>query len=211
MSGELEHLKKEVAKLNEIVKRQSMLISRTGQNVLEMQVSKQKHDVSKFGSSKGGSKGYSDSDLATNEDLIQLVGELQGQLDNMEDRSIRRIINSTKTAPDDIVAPIPNADSDILDAKDGLYPSTVKEFEDLTDLKLFKIAKFYELIPPSAKEEEEFEKYLEGKVENFHINDIPDEELQKQLFNYKKDQLDDLFNDLARYLGLRSRRNNDTW
>ncbi|EDO18487.1 hypothetical protein Kpol_1032p84 [Vanderwaltozyma polyspora DSM 70294] len=213
MSSELEQLRKEVDKLSEVVKKQNLLISKTGQNLLELQITQQKADVASFGEPKSNKKAthLTSSDYATNEDLVQLVAELQGQLDTIEDRSIRRIVNSHKSDPSDIVAPIPNADSEILFAEDGLFPKTLKDFEDISDIKLFKVAKFYELVPPSSQEEEEFEKFLEGKVESFHISDIPDEDIEKQISHYKRDQLDDVFNDVARYLGLRSRRGTDVW
>lgn len=211
MTAEIDQIKREVAKLNEIIKRQSLLISKTGQSLLQLQISQQRTDVENLGTSRKKNSVQTVSDFATNDDLVQLVGELQGQLDTIEDRSIRRTVNCGKVDPNDVIAPMPNADSEILAPQDGLFPNTVKEFEELTDVKLFRIAKFYELVPPSAKEEENFEKYLEGKVENFHITDIPDEDIGKQLGDYKKDQLDDVFNDLARYLGLRSRRGTDIW
>ena len=79
MSSELELLKTQVAELQELVRRQSLLISKTGQNVLELQVSKQRADVDSFGSkpssgSKVNNSQVENADLATNEDLVQLVG-----------------------------------------------------------------------------------------------------------------------------------------
>lgn len=216
MSGELELLKTQVAELQELVRRQSLLISKTGQNVLELQVSKQRADVDSFGNkassgSKVSNSQVENADLATNEDLVQLVGELQGQLDTIEERSIRRLANSTKTANKEFLSPLPNADGEILLAEANLFPHTLKDFEDVSDISLFKLAKFYELLPPSLKEQEAFEDFLEGKVQDFHIDEIPDEEVQKELKNYSSDQLEDIFNDLARYLGLKLRRGTATW
>lgn len=216
MSGELELLKTQVAELQELVRRQSLLISKTGQNVLELQVSKQRADVDSFGNkassgSKVSNSQVENADLATNEDLVQLVGELQGQLDTIEERSIRRLANSTKTENKEFLSPLPNADGEILLAEANLFPHTLKDFEDVSDISLFKLAKFYELLPPSLKEQEAFEDFLEGKVQDFHIDEIPDEEVQKELKNYSSDQLEDIFNDLARYLGLKLRRGTATW
>ncbi|QLG70552.1 hypothetical protein HG535_0A04930 [Zygotorulaspora mrakii] len=217
MSGELELLKTQVAELQELVKRQTLLISKTGQNVLELQVSKQRSDVNSFGSSKqsSGSKvsnpQVESADLATNEDLVQLVGELQGQLDTIEERSIRRLANSAKVDAHEFLSPLPNADGEIPLAEGNLFPRTLKEFKAITNISLFKLAKFYELLPPSLKEQEAFEDFLEGKVQDFHIDEIPDEEVEKELKKYSADQLEDVFNDLARYLGLKQRRGTATW
>ncbi|QLL33478.1 hypothetical protein HG536_0E03890 [Torulaspora globosa] len=211
MSSELELLKQQVAELQELVKRQSLIISKTGQNVLELQVARQKAGVEAFGkapASKSGSQ-VEAADYATNEDLVQLVGELQGQLENIEERSIRRLVNSTKSDPKDLISPLPNSDAEI--PAEGFFPRSLEEFERISDTALYKLAKFYELLPPSLKEQEQFEDYLEGKVEEFHISEIKDEEVEKELKKYSSDQLEDVFNDVARYLGLKLRRGTSTW
>lgn len=214
MSSDLDLLRQQVAELQELVKRQSLIISKTGQNVLELQVSKQKSDVNAFGkpsASKSSVAQLETADLATNEDLVQLVGELQGQLDTIEERSVRRLANSIKTDPKDLLSPLPNADAEIPVIGESLFPKSLKEFEEISNVALFKLAKFYELLPPSLKEQEKFEDFLEGKVEDFHISEIPDEEVEKELKKYSSDQLDDVFNDVARYLGLRLRRGTAAW
>lgn len=216
MSTELDQIKQQVADLQRLVKKQSLIISKTGQNVLEMQISKQRSDVGSIGPKPAESKHnvaqMEASEVATNEDLVQLVGELQGQLDTIEERNVRRLVNATKTMPEDILAPLPNADSEIPQGgESGVFAVTLKDFDGLSDVALFKLAKFYELLPPSLKEQEKFEDFMEGKVEDFHISEMPDEEVQRELKNYSSGQLDDIFNDLARYLGLRSRRGVATW
>lgn len=215
MSDELKKLKSQVEDLQELVKKQNLLISKTGQSVLELQVAKQRADVedldSKFVAAKSGKSHIDTTDLATNDDLVQLVGELQGQLDSMEERSIRRLVNSTKTEKKEYLAPLPNADGEIPTVSDGFFPRSLEDFETLSNVNLFKLAKFYELLPPSLKEQEKFEDFLEGKVENFHINDATDEEIEAELKNYSEDQLTDIFNDVARYLGVRTRKGTDIW
>ncbi|QLQ81036.1 hypothetical protein HG537_0E03910 [Torulaspora globosa] len=213
MSSELELLKQQVTELQELVKRQSLIISKTGQNVLELQVAKQKAGVEAFGKT-GVSKSSSQlegADFATNEDLVQLVGELQGQLETIEERSIRRLVNSMKNDPKDLISPLPNSDAEIPVVGEGLFPRSLEEFEKISDTALYKLAKFYELLPPSLKEQEQFEDYLEGKVEEFHISEIKDEEVEKELKKYSSDQLEDVFNDVARYLGLKLRRGTSAW
>lgn len=87
----------------------------------------------------------------------------------------------------------------------------MKEFKDIPDLKLVRLAKFYERLPPTLKEQEDFENFLEGKVEAFHINETTDEEISKELEKFSKDELDDAFNDVACYLGLSLRRGTEIW
>lgn len=211
MSSELELLKQQVAELQELVKRQSLIISKTGQNVLELQVAKQKAGVEAFGKAPSSKSQLEGADYATNEDLVQLVGELQGQLEAIEERSIRRLVNSTKSDPKDLISPLPNSDAEIPVVGEGFFPRSLEEFEKISDVALYKLAKFYELLPPSLKEQEQFEDYLEGKVEEFHISEIKDEEVEKELKKYSSDQLEDVFNDVARYLGLKVRKGTSTW
>ncbi|AAS51274.1 ACR047Cp [Eremothecium gossypii ATCC 10895] len=209
-----EALKKQVEELQALVKRQSVLITKTGQSVLELQVSKQKHDMANLDEKflpKGGAGKFDTTDFATNEDLVQLVGELQGQLDTMEERSVRRLVNSTKSEEKDFLAPLPNADGEIPDVKDGVFPLTLGDFESLDNVKLYKLAKFYELLPPTLREQEKFEEFLEGKVENFHISETPDADIEAEVKRLTEEQLNDIFNDIARYLGLRSRRGTSVW
>lgn len=134
MSNELDILKQQVAELQELVKRQSLIISKTGQNVLELQVSKQRSDVNSFGkpaATKSSVAQLESADYATNEDLVQLVGELQGQLETIEERSIRRLVNYSKTDSKDLLSPLPNADAEIPVVGDGLFPRSLGDFENL--------------------------------------------------------------------------------
>ncbi|SCU86736.1 LAME_0D07448g1_1 [Lachancea meyersii CBS 8951] len=221
MSEELSKLKSQVEELQQLVKKQNLLISKTGQSVLEMQVAKQKSDVEDFDSKysgfnksgkSGSSAGHNDAtDFATNDDLVQLVGELQGQLESIEERSIRRLVNSTKVEKKDYLAPLPNSDGEIPTITEGFFPRSLEDFENVSDVDLFKLAKFYELLAPSVKEQEKFEDYLEGKLDNFHINDLPEEDIKKELENFSADQLTETFNDVARFLGVKSRRGADIW
>ena len=105
MSDELTKLRSQVEELQQLVKKQNLLISKTGQSVLELQLAKQKTDVEEFDSKYAGGKSKTvashgdTTDFATNEDLVQLVGELQGQLDSIEERSVRRPVSYTHLWP----------------------------------------------------------------------------------------------------------------
>ena len=202
-------LQKRIDALEAIVQKQNLLIGKTGKNMLEMQIEKTKSDLNRYpNSSKGG---LDSGDVATNEDLVQLVAELQGELNNIEERSIRRMANAGKVKPTDSIAPLLNADGDVPTVQDSWFPKTVQEFEKLTDMELFRLAKFYERVPLSGKEHEKYEQYLEGKLETMKITDTKDEDLKDQIKNYSPDQIDDIFNDVARYLGLPTRRGVYEW
>lgn len=206
---DVQELKKRIESLETLVKRQNLLIGKTGQSMMELQVSRQRSDLANFQTSKGSS--LDTGDVATNNDLVQLVAELQGELNNMEERSIRRLANTSKTKPDDNIAPLLNGDGDIPNVKDSWFPKTIKEFETLTDVALFRLAKFYERVPLSGKEQEKYEQYLDGKIENMQITDSSDEDIAKEVTNYSADQIDDIYNDVARYLGLSTRRGVHEW
>ncbi|CEP62072.1 Mrp8p LALA0_S04e07118g [Lachancea lanzarotensis] len=220
MSDELSKLKTQVEELQQLVKKQNLLISKTGQSVLELQVAKQKSDVEDFDSQytgfnkkgKSGSAVHDDTtNFATNEDLVQLVGELQGQLESIEERSIRRLVNSTKVDKKDYLAPLPNSDGETPKTTEGFFPRSLGDFETVSDVDLFRLAKFYELLAPSLKEQEKFDDYLEGKLDNFHVGDLPEADIKKELENFSPDQLIETFNDVARFLGVKSRRGTDIW
>ncbi|SMN22232.1 similar to Saccharomyces cerevisiae YKL142W MRP8 Protein of unknown function [Maudiozyma saulgeensis] len=206
---ETQDLQKRIEALETLVKKQNVLIGKTGKGMLEMQIEKQKSDLSKYSGSKKG--GLDSGDVATNEDLVQLVAELQGELNNIEERSIRRMANSGKSKSTDSIAPLLNADGDVPTVKDSWFPGTVGEFEKLSDIELFRLAKFYERVPLSGKEHEKYEQYLEGKLETMKITDTNDEDLATQIKNYSPDQIDDIFNDVSRYLGLPTRRGVYEW
>lgn len=210
--SELENLKKQVNDLQALVQKQNLLISKTGKNVLELQIARQKVDVDNFGAAKAQVNAQFDStDFATNEDLVQLVAELQGELNVLEERSIRRLVNSTKTDPEATLAPIPNADGEFPSLTDKMFPHSLKEFENIDDKGLYRLAKFYEKLPLTLKEHEDFEKVLEGKLDELHISKVSDEDVEKELKKISKEELNEAFNEVARYLGLKSRRGTDIW
>ncbi|CAB4252821.1 similar to Saccharomyces cerevisiae YKL142W MRP8 Protein of unknown function [Maudiozyma barnettii] len=208
-AAKTQDLQKRIEALETLVKKQNVLIGKTGKSMLEMQIDKQRSDLTNFSSKKKGS--LDTGDVATNEDLVQLVAELQGELNNIEERSIRRMANSGKTKATDSIAPLLNADGDVPTVKDSWFPRTVAEFEKLSDIELFRLAKFYERVPLSGKEHEKYEQYLEGKLETMKITDTNDEDLATQIKNYSPDQIDDIFNEVARYLGLPTRRGVYEW
>ena len=190
------------------MRKQNVLIGKTGQGMLAMQLDKQKSDLSHI---PGATSIGGPSNAATDEDLVQLVAELQAELNNMEERSIRRMANAGKTDPKSPVAPMLNADGDVPETQDDWFPVTVGEFEAISTVSLFRLAKFYERMPLSAKEQEKYEQYLDGKIESMRVTDSTDEDVQEEIKAYSPDQIDDIFNDVARYLGLPARRGVHQW
>lgn len=201
-------LSKRLEALEALVRKQNVLIGKTGQGMLAMQLDKQKSDLSHI---PGATSIGGPSNAATDEDLVQLVAELQAELNNMEERSIRRMANAGKTDPKSPVAPMLNADGDVPETLDDWFPVTVGEFEAISTVSLFRLAKFYERMPLSAKEQEKYEQYLDGKIESMRVTDSTDEDVQEEIKAYSPDQIDDIFNDVARYLGLPARRGVHQW
>ncbi len=94
----LEQLSLEVNRLREVVNKQTTLLGSTGQKVMELSIRSQRNDIASLnlGDNNNGSPAKSlrnpapsyqqpidTSDFMTSEDIVQLVGELQGQLDQM--------------------------------------------------------------------------------------------------------------------------------
>lgn len=209
-------LETRIQQLEELVSRQSKLLTKTGEQVLSLQVAQtgsklaafNPHSLSGSDQVKKTSKfqptsGPESEDFATNEDLVQLVGELQGQFDLLEERSIRRLINSTKQ-PGENLAPLLNPDGE--EPPLELYPKDLDELKSIEDLKLIKLAKFYELLPPTQEERSKFEEYLEGKGENPQL-----QEIEIKVEDYSKEDLTEAFDNVARFLGVKLRRGENAW
>ncbi|CDR39362.1 CYFA0S03e02520g1_1 [Cyberlindnera fabianii] len=206
--SDVESLTKQIEELKLVVKKQSDLLTKTGEQVLRLQVSSTRGKIDAFDpSSVGGTpkqrrgKQLDTSDFATNEDLVQLVGELQGQLDVLEERAIRRLVNSKKTETE-LLAPLLSAYGE--EPPLELFPRDIAAFEKIGDEDLVKLARFYELLPPTAEERAKFEEFVEGK-------DSQPAEVEVTASSFSKDELIEAFDTLSRFLGLSVRRGDDTW
>lgn len=153
-------LQKQIDDLRAIVDKQGKLLATTGQQMLALQVNDVKtrmkliDDVLALirGAAPAAGAPSSELDLSdyvTNEDLIQMVGELQGQLDGIEDRAIRRLANSHS----DTILPLSNREGD--EPTEELlgfpFPATVAEFAALPKIDVIQLAIFYEIIVPDAR------------------------------------------------------------
>lgn len=206
----VEELTEQLQDLSLLVKKQSEMLAKTGEQVLLLQIQNQKMRVCDFGSSLGKiggkarlAKSIDTTEFATNDDLVQLVGELQGQLDILEERSIRRLINSQKK-DGETLAPILNHNGEEPDL--AIYPKDIAALEELDDASLVKLAKFYELLAPTEGERKKFDELVESedaRLDTFEYEVKPED--------YSKEELIDAFDDLSRFLGLAARRGTDAW
>lgn len=215
----LEQLHDQVQSLSKVVEMQSQLIAKTGKQLMDIQVkdvkSKMNADTEKS-SSKAANVDM--DDYATNEDIIQLVGELQGQLDMLEDRNIRRTINSHLGSDDKggLIAPIANKDGD--EPPEDVFPANIGEHLKLSKYEIVQLCEFYELVIPMDQQE-----HLKDFLEN--NNEMVDMEGAKRLLEvgadnatlkervdaYSEKQIDELFDLLTRFIGVRARRGKSAW
>ncbi len=206
----VEQLTQQVNELSLLVKKQSQLLTKTGEQVLHLQVKSQREGVEDFdpkslsgkASQRRKAPNFDTTDFATNEDIVQLVGELQGQLEVIEERSIRRLVNSQKKTGD-VLAPQLNNDGE--EPPLELYPKDIEAFTKINDETLVQLARFYEVLPPTEEERAKFEDFVEGKSDNLEA------EVKIDASRYSKDDLNEAFDKLARTLGLNVRRTVEAW
>lgn len=215
----LEQLHDQVQSLSKVVEMQSQLIAKTGKQLMDIQVKDVKSKMN-ADTEKSSSKAVNVDmdDYATNEDIIQLVGELQGQLDMLEDRNIRRTINSHLSSDDKsgLIAPIANKDGD--EPPEDVFPVNIGELLNLSKYEIVQLCEFYELVIPMDQQE-----HLKDFLEN--NNDMVDMEGAKRLLEvgadnatlkervdaYSEKQIDELFDLLTRFIGVRARRGKTAW
>lgn len=205
----ISQLQQQVSQLTFLVEKQNKLILSTGERLMALEVKQQKKNISKLnGSSKTNDDSSSDEDddddYARNEDLIQLVGELQGQLLNLDYKSVNRVNNSSVKDADPL-ALILNADGEE-PPQDVDYPKTKSELSTFTDIQIFKLALFYELVPPIVLHESD--ESLDKKLKELSVDENQEDSLQRHmnvLLTSQKDK-DELFNNVAAYLGVTTRK-----
>ncbi|CUM47869.1 uncharacterized protein AC631_04424 [Debaryomyces fabryi] len=215
----LEQLHDQVQSLSKVVEMQSQLIAKTGKQLMDIQVkdvkSKMNADTEKS-SSKAANVDM--DDYATNEDIIQLVGELQGQLDMLEDRNIRRTINSHLSSKDKdgLIAPIANKDGD--DPQEDVFPATIGDLLSLSKYDIVQLCEFYELVIP-MDQQEHLKEFLENNNEMVDMEGAKrllevgadNATLKERVEAYSDKQIDELFDILTRFIGVRARRSESAW
>lgn len=221
MSGKeltLQQLNDKVSELSIIVEKQSKIIGSTGQQLLDLQIKNVKSGMNDIDLKSTSQPAIDTSDFITNEDIIQLVGELQGQLDFLEERGIRRNFNSrlSETTPSKIIAPISNKDGEF--PNEEIWPTRVEDLLKIDKFDLVLLCEFYELVIP-VSQQEDLKDFLKNddidpnQVEKLlaSASNVGEQGLKERVDSYDDGQIDDLFDQLTRYLGIPIRRNKYTW
>ncbi|EGV60021.1 mitochondrial ribosomal protein [Yamadazyma tenuis] len=191
----IKELQDKINALSGIVEKQSVLISKTGQQLIEMQVKNVKRSMKDTGSSTPAAN-VDMSDYVTNEDIVQLVGELQSQLDLVEDRSISRLFNASLDKDSQLIHIIPNRDGEITD----LFPQTLADFRALDKSDVIQLCEFYELITPGA---ENLDKLLSDTTSETvaQAHQVLDSGAEAKL-KASDEEVKGMKKELARYFGL---------
>lgn len=198
----IEQLNDKITNLTGIVEKQSALIGKTGQQLVEMQIKGVKKSINDMDNKAQPAKAddIDLSDYVTNDDIVQLVGELQGQLDGLEDRVTNRILNSKLVSgkEDGKILPLTNKDGEL--PPSDIFPKTVKEFKLLSKDNITSLAEFYELV---VVNESGLTKVLEeSNAKSVEEANALLEKENKNRSSYTEDDIKVLYQDLSRYLGL---------
>lgn len=204
----VEELNKRVDELTELVRKQSEVIAKTGKQMMEYQVKDVKSRMASLNTQQPQQKIDTD-EFATNDDLVQLVTELQSQLDFLEDRNVKRVYNSHISENDDpstLVAPLTNKDGE---HPPEFYPKTLGELKNIDAASLLQLCEFFELIvenndPEAMAELMKLDKLTQEDAEKL-FNPKP-KSLEEKLKGLKKEDEVELFDELARFIGVRVRR-----
>ncbi|CAI5759401.1 unnamed protein product [Candida verbasci] len=202
--SDFNEINQKIANLQEIVSKQSKLIATTGQKLIEVQVQDVKTRMANFDKNQQQHQQQQQpsEDFINSEDVVQLVTELQTQLDGLEDRSMRRTYNAAITSDDEKLAPMTNKDGDFPDFK---LPTTFKEFKELKKLDIINLGLFYEILLPNEEEINQ----TESRQDIDKINSQKSEKLEDFSKGFTESQVDEIFDELARFFGLRNRRGID--
>lgn len=203
-----EDLAAKVAELTALVNKQSQALAQTGKQVLELQM---KDIKTKMAAMDEKPVRIDTEDLVTNEDIVQLVGELQIQLDHMEDRNIKRIYNSVITTDSEPTTPIAP-----LSTRDGepaplFFPETVEKLLNLLPVELVQLCDYYELIEQNEPSDEvsellKSEDLLLEEAQKLFAPQKQDILAQDRAQQISAEELHEIFDEFARFIGVRIRR-----
>jgi uncharacterized coiled-coil protein SlyX len=189
-----------LAKHASLIERQAKMLAETGQQLVSLQVG----DVKKRMSELDATPNVDMDDYIKNEDIIQLVGELQGQLDLLEERNIARVLNYNN----DTIVPLTNKNGEF--PVNLNFPGKLEDFVNINDEDLAKLGLFYELIM-SNDQVNDLNDFINSENSDVDVKQLLvsqsglDKASRPDLLT--KEQSDDLFDELARFLGLKARRN----
>lgn len=193
----LKDLQVQIDGLKNMVAKQRKVITETAEQVLRIQVNDTKQKMNNIRVPDITGSSNDSTNFATNEDLVQLVGELQGQLNILEQKSMIRILNASKKNDGDELVKLPNFDGEY--PLDTLFPKNLEALIDLSDDSLVELCKFYQLMPVTLEEEARMQAFVEGKINspNDHLSDF-----EPPADDYPAGLMDDLFNELTKFLGV---------
>ncbi|SGZ55862.1 CIC11C00000000461 [Sungouiella intermedia] len=203
-----EDLNEKIKELYALVHKQSEVIAQTGKQLMEIQV---KDVKSKMAQMDTKPQTIDTEDFVTNEDIVQLVGELQSQLDFLEDRTVKRAFNThidSSSAPTSRIAPLCNRFGEPAPAE---FPETVEDLQKISPENLLHLAEYYELIVenepnPELEEIINSDTFTKEDAEKLlgpaQLNQTTEEKLKL----FSKDDLNELFDEFTRYIGVRIRR-----
>ncbi|EEQ38369.1 hypothetical protein EJF18_30783 [Clavispora lusitaniae] len=198
----------QIKELTALVNKQNEVIAKTGKQVLELQM---KDVRTKMANIDMKPVKVETEDFATNEDIVQLVGELQIQLDHMEDRNIKRVFNSNLTSssdPDALIAPLSTRDGEPAPEN---FPATVGELLKLQAADILQLCEYYDLLPPEEPSEELAELLKNDDLsaadaQKLFAPDRQEQSLEERVKALSSTATDNMFDDFARFIGVRIRR-----
>ncbi|PRT55962.1 Uncharacterized protein MRP8 [Wickerhamiella sorbophila] len=187
----------EIAEIKAQIKKMQNVIAMTGRQIVELQLDstrRRNEDVDRRTKELRGEPAVASSaentgDYATNSDIVELVQELQDQLDILDERSIRRTINSRAGKSTPIVS-LPSIANEYPDA----FPHTLLDFAEIGTSEIERLARFYELLPPDAVEMEELLQKVSMTAAEAGVSQTSPEVTESDGVEH--------FNKLARFLGL---------
>lgn len=208
----LEELSQKIKDLENVVHKQNEVIANTGRQLMEIQV---KDVKTKMFKQESQPKPIDTEDFVTNEDIVQLVGELQSQLDYLEDRTMKRGFNSHISESSELSAKIAPLCNRFGEPAPEIYPETLEQLNKISPVDLVQLAEYYELIIENEPDQELAEivkgdTLTKEDAEKLLGPSKLDKTLAEKVELFTKEDLDALFDEFARYIGVRVRRG-DGW
>lgn len=202
-------LQEQIDQLGHQVAKQRKILASTAQQLLSLQLKQNREKLASIPNPEsiaasaehkapGSSESIDTSEFATNQDLVQLVGELQGQLTMLDERSKNRVANSLLEEDGEKILPIPNVDGK--HAPENIYPATIADYKKLSPDQLIQICSFYELLPETAEEDARMKAFMAGKIKS---PNVPPEEFKLKASDYSKKIIDGLYESFRIFIGLR--------
>ncbi|KAG0678599.1 hypothetical protein C6P40_003805 [Pichia californica] len=200
----IEELQDQINDLKSQVVKQRDIIAKTAQQLLALQVRDTKKQMDSIPNplntitNNNNSNNIDTTDFATNEDLVQLVGELQGQLNLLEQKSISRTANSHLKKDTDEIFALPNVDGEFPISE--IFPHNITEFSNLGDDLVIELCKFYHLLPLTLEERAKMQAFSEGKIAS--LNDPLNKDYEPPADDYPPETINELYSELANFLGV---------